>query len=189
MNKLKNNIWFKCISILLCIALISGGLLAILNDLLYVSPEERTSRAISKIYNEQKEYKVITEEEIEYNSVGKINKIYEIEGDLLFQSTGYNGYKNGTITVWVKIVLEKDSYNIDKVLLESYEKQTLMSKLGDSFYNKFEITDVTEKYKNGESFTPNGSGEMSNPVSGATYSATAGTNAVNTVIKWLGENK
>ena len=42
--------WFKCIAVLLSRAVVLGGLLAILNDLLYVSPEERTGRAFEKIY-------------------------------------------------------------------------------------------------------------------------------------------
>lgn len=44
---------FKCIIVLLCIALVAGGLLSILNDLLSVSAEERTMRAIESVYGEQ----------------------------------------------------------------------------------------------------------------------------------------
>ena len=40
---------FKCIVVLLAIALVAGGLLAILNDVLAVSAEERTMRAIESV--------------------------------------------------------------------------------------------------------------------------------------------
>ena len=54
--------WFRCIAVLLALAVVLGGTLAILNDVLYVSPEERTARAIKKIYGENKEYTIMDEE-------------------------------------------------------------------------------------------------------------------------------
>ena len=41
---------FKCIVTLLCVLLISGIFLTIMNALLEVTPEEKRDRAISKIY-------------------------------------------------------------------------------------------------------------------------------------------
>lgn len=200
MSKLFKNVWFKCISVLLCIILISGSSIAILSDVLYVAPEERTARAVKKIYGEEKTYSVILDTDgqtsdspIEY-SFGKINKIYRVDEedgqtyDLLFQAVGYEGYKNGTVTLWVKTTFSANKYSIEKVILESYEKQTLMSKLGGEFYSKFNLTDVTEAYKNGENFTSTDKSAVNyNPVSGATFSANAGNNAVNCVITYLGE--
>ena len=191
-------IWFKCISCLLILMLFSGSSITILADLLYVSPEMRTARAIKKIYGEEKEYSVVLDVDskdenkntaIEYDGVGKINKIYNItdNGDILFQTTGYKGYKNGTITLWIKVVNTNEKYSIEKVLLEKYEKQTLMSKLSGEFYGGFKLTDVTEAYNDGSLFTATDkNAENYNPVSGATYSATAAANAVNCVIKYLG---
>ena len=49
---LKSNT-FKSIIVLMCIALVAGGLLAILSDVLYVSDKERTERAIQNIYGEK----------------------------------------------------------------------------------------------------------------------------------------
>ena len=200
-NKFFNSIWFRCISVLLVISVVLGGLLAILNDALYVTPEERTDRAIKKIYQEYKDYSVVLDidnadeninKAIEYD-FGKINKIYTVGDtnaetyDTLFQTTGYEGYKNGTITVWVQVTHTTDGMTIQKVVLESYDKQTLMGKLDENYYNTF-LTDVTTAYKDGKSFTTDGNGDFKNPVSGATYSATAGNNAVNCVIKFLGES-
>ena len=198
MRKFFKSDWFKCISVLLVLSVVLGGLLALLSDVLYVSPLERTSRAIKKIYGQEKEYSVVIDVDgltpsapIEY-SFGQINKIYEIGDsstsnyDVLFQTTGYQGYKNGTITLWIKVVFENGIYSIDKVVLESYEKQTLMSKLDGAYYGNFKLTDITSAYKNGELFTTNTNSVNGNPVSGATYSATAGNNAVNCVITYLG---
>ncbi len=208
MNKFFKSTWFKCVTVLLAIAVVLGGTLAVLNDLLYVSPEERTDRAIKKIYGVIPEYNVeldidskvdgVNNNAIGYNLdsddeyEGYINKIYTIgdlagEHDTLFQAVGYEGYKGGSITVWVKVKHTVDrEYKIEQVLLQSYDKQTLMSKLDGSYYNRF-LVDVTDAYKNGENFTTNsGSGKFTNPVSGATYSATAGNNAVNCVIAYVG---
>lgn len=205
MNKLFSNIWFRCISVLLLIACISGGLLAIFNDLLYVSPEERTARAVKKIYGVEKTIDDVvldvdgtddtTNTAIEYDGIGTINKIYKVSGDngnydMLFQSTGFGGYKGGTITVWVLMTYNGGTNpSINKVILESYEKQTLMSKLDSNYYSKFELTDVTTAYLEGKTFGPtDGDNVILNPVTGATKSANAGCNAVNCVLKYVGEN-
>ena len=61
-----------------------------------------------------------------------------------------------------------------------------MSQLKSSYYDNF-LVDVTTAYENGQAFTTEkDKGEFSNPISGATKSATAGNNAVNCVIKYLG---
>ena len=188
MQKLFKSTWFKCISLLLILSVVLGGTLALLNDVLYVSPEERTARAIKKIYGVEKEFSIILDVDNGDNAIeneyGKINKIYTVDEDTLFQSVGYEGYKNGTITLWIKIT----NNEINNIILESYDKQTLMSKIGASFYNEFYV-DVTEAYNKGEYFTPKNSSAINyNPVSGATKSANAGCNAVNCIIKYLGEN-
>ncbi len=190
--KILKSPWFKCIACLLCIAVISGALLASLNDVLAVSPETRTARAIKKIYGEEKEYATVLDvdngyEPIIFDGVGSVNKVYSVSGDLLFQTTGYKGYKNGTVTLWIKAVKTNEKYSIEKVLLETSEKQTLMSKLTGEFYGGFNLTDVTEAYDSGSLFSATEkTAENYNPVSGATYSATAAANAVNCVIKYLG---
>lgn len=200
MAKLFKNVWFRCIAVLLVLAVVLSGLLAILSDILYVSPEERTGRAIKKIYGEDKIYSTILDIDgatpsspIEYD-FGKINKIYQVGDsasssfDILFQTEGYEGYKYGTITVWVKVSVNNGVYSIAQVILESYTKQTLMSKLDGNYYSNFNLTDVTNAYLSGEFFTTNAQATNGNPVTGATKSANAGNNAVNCVIKYLGEN-
>lgn len=195
MQKIFSNIWFRCIFVLLIIILMSGGLIAILSDLLYVSAEERTKRALVKIYGEEKTYSVVLDvdggdQAADYEK-GKIEKIYLVGKDsdaddtydYVFKSTGNEGYKYGTITVWVKVSVNGTKKEISKVVLESYTKQTLMSKLGDGYYTAF-LNDVTGGY-----FTADKNAEGNkNVVTGATKSATAGVNAVNCVIAWLEVN-
>ncbi len=210
MAKLLKSVWFRCITTLLVIILFSGVSISILSDVLYVSPQERTDRGIVKVYgslvkydtvfdidNEKFNDDTLTEEQkslIIYQT-GRINKIYTV-GDTssnsyeyLFQSVGYNGFKNGTVTVWVKVLYTSGTYSITQVLLESNKNQSLINNLGGDYYSNFELEDVTLSWKNGEFFTANKSDKNSvnyNPVSGATYSANAGNNAVNCVINYIG---
>ncbi len=177
MKNIFNNIWFKCISVLLALAVVLGGTLAILNDVLYVSPEERTSRAVKKIYGEEVSYAVVTEEAIVYD-FGSINKIYSVgESDMLFQTTGAQGYKGGTITLWIKVITNENGGKvIDKIVVEGYDKQTLMSKFDGSYSEKF--YDSVESVGSEEFFAPN---------TGATYSAKAYNNAVKCVSEYFKE--
>ena len=199
MKKVFSSIWFRCVSVLLCISIIAGGGLALLNDVLYVSPEERTARSIKKIYGTVVEYDSLLDADIDgaeviySDEMGEITKVFRIgeessnSYDMLFKSTGNNGYKGGTITLWVKVVFEGTTYKIDKVVLESFTKQTLMSKLDGSFYSGF-LIDVTDAYKNGELFSAtDSSSENYNPISGATFSANSAVNAVNLVLKCIND--
>ncbi len=192
MSKFFKSTWFKCISFLLVLAVILGGLLAVLNDVLYVDDAERTQRAIKKIYGAEitdygttldtsvkiensEEYQKPIEIKEEETSIGKINKIYTIGSDTLFQVTGFNGYKGGTITLWVQVITnDNGSKVIDKIVVESYDKQTLMSKFDGGYAEKFYI-DV-ETISGDEFFNPN---------TGATYSAKAYNNAVKCVSEYF----
>ncbi len=175
--------WFKCVAVLLALSVILGGALAILNDVLFVDAEERTARAIKKIYGEEKEYSVVLDQENGFTcEYGAIDKIYEVGEDTLYRSTGNNGYKNGTVSLWIKVVVEDGKQVIDKVVLDGYDKQTLMSKFTSSYYDGF-LTDITDAVTSGQFFSPKTDGEgLKNPMSGATKSANAICNAVNCVI-------
>lgn len=195
MKNFLKSAWFKCTAVLLIIAVVSGGLLALLNDILYVSPEERTGRALQKIYGRAisaNEYDILldvdgNDQAVEYE-FGQIEKIFVIgdqnaEHDLLFKTTGNEGYKGGTVTMWIKVVVNGSNKTIDKVIIDSNTKQTLMSKLDSKFTDGFYI-DISNNYDT--YFTAKSKGEGNkNPVTGATYSAQAGCNAVNCVIEYL----
>ena len=191
MSKFFKSDWFKCTAFLLILAVLLGGILAVLNDVLYVSSEERTARAIKKIYGENKEYSVVLDVDAgdtAYScNYGSINKIYQVGEDTLYQSVGNQGYKNGTITLWIKVVEKDGKQVIDKVVLDGYEKQTLMSKFSSSYYNGF-MTDITEAVNSGEFFSPKADATgLKNPMSGATKSANAACNAINTVIYYIAQ--
>lgn len=163
----------KCILVLLCIALVSGALLSIMNDLLKVSDEERVMRTIKSIYGEEIGY---TEVIADYSTEeGKIENVFRLADDnYLIKSTGFDGYQKGTVSVWLVAEFEADSYKgINNVSIADYEKQTLMSKFNDNVLKKF-----------------SGSGKegFDVVVSGATLSSRALNNAVNTAVSYISEN-
>ena len=175
---------FKCIIVLLVIALVAGGLLAILNDVLYITEEERTMRAIEKVYGKEMNY-----QEKEYssdqlvNDYGTLSKVYLLEnGNYLVQATGGEGYKGGTITVWIVLTARDGAFGgIEKVVLESYEKQTLMSKLTYDVYSAHNDEITGDVY-----FTTGGDG-IKVLISGATYSTNALNNAVDCALQFARE--
>lgn len=193
MKKFFKSDWFKCIAVLLVLAVFLSGTLAILSDVLYVSPEERTGRAIKKIYGTDKQFETQLDVDkgdkaVVYENIGSINKIYTVESDVLFQATGFNGYKNGTISLWIKVIKTAEGKSkIDMVILESYDKQTLMSKFDDNYYSLFYV-DVTDNYQTLFSASDKSSDKYA-PNTGATKSANAACNAVNCVLKYMGEQK
>lgn len=175
---------FKCIIVLLVIALVAGGLLAILNDVLYVTDEERTMRAIEKVYGEEMQYEELSYEAGQLkNEYGTLSKVYLLEnGNYLVQATGGEGYKGGTITVWVVLSAKDGAFGgIEKVVLESYEKQTLMSKLTYDVYSAHNDEITGDVY-----FTTGGDG-IKVLISGATYSTNALNNAVDCALKFARE--
>lgn len=191
MKKFFKSDWFKCTAVLLSLLIILGGTLAILNDVLFVSADERTARAINKIYGSVPEYDIVIDIDTKNNAVkndfGSIEKFYQVGEDMLFKSTGINGYKGGTITLWLKIIKDNDNYKIDKIVLDGYDKQTLMSKFTKPYFDNF-LIDVTDAYQKGDYIFSNkaDASGLKNPMSGATYSANAACNAVNSVISYLG---
>ena len=197
---------FKCVAVLLAISLIAGGLLAVLNDVLYVTPEERTGRAFTQIYGNaisQDRYQIEIDVDgtdknknhpyscvYENVEIGVVEKLYivdkqndtDLEYDMIFKTKGYQGYKGGWISTWVKVEVNGSAKSITKVIIDGYEKQTLMSKLGDAFLSKFNV-DVTQDIL----FSSN-TKTGNNVVSGATKSANAGCNAVNCALIYMEAN-
>lgn len=197
---------FKCVAVLLAISLIAGGLLAVLNDVLYVTPEERTGRAFTKIYGNaipQDRYQIEIDVDgtdqnknqpyscvYENVEIGVVEKLYivdkqndtDLEYDMIFKTKGYQGYKGGWISTWVKVEINGSAKSITKVIIDGYEKQTLMSKLGDAFLSKFNV-DVTQDIL----FSSN-TKTGNNVVTGATKSANAGCNAVNCALIYMEAN-
>lgn len=179
---------FQAILVLLCIALVSGGLLSILNDVLYISPNEKTQRAIKKVYGTTMDFEDMSDnlDEQANNKYGVVESLYLLsDGNYLIQVVGINGYKQGTVTLW--LVAEFDNNNflgLKKVVLESYEKQTLMSQFGSKFY---EVYAENDDFVVGGGYFSTGAGsdDMQNLSSGATYSSNAVNNAVNCGLAYI----
>ena len=182
---------FKSLAVLIAIVLVAGALLAICNDLLYISDEERLARSLSKIYGKEvtAEEIELTDEERSY-TYGTVDAVYYIhdDGNYLFQTTGEGGYSNGTVTVWTIVTCTgtREEGNlaltgIEKVVYDSNEGQSFISTLGDSFYAAFAEQDA--RVAEGGYFTTTaGSDDIYNIVSGASESSNAACNAVNTAL-------
>ena len=174
---------FKCIITLLCILLICGVFLTVMNGWLKVTDEEKLQRAISKIYGES----VVAEkiDDIEnYNDKATIDEAYKIpkKNDYLIKSTGKGGFDNGTVTCWVVVNVQGGTISgIRKVVIDSNKGQSYIDRVGSKALNQF-----SEFYEEGIIYTPS-------LITGATVTATktAICNAVNAAIdyvngKWLG---
>ena len=184
---------FKSLAVLIAIVLVAGALLAICNDLLYISDEERLARSLSKIYGKEvtAEEVELTDEERSY-TYGTVDAVYYVhdDGNYLFQTTGKGGYSNGngTVTAWTIVTCTgtREEGNlaltgIEKVVYDSNEGQSFISTLGDSFYAAFAEQD--ERVAEGGYFTTTaGSDDIYNIASGASESSNAACNAVNTAL-------
>ena len=174
---------FVCIVVLLCIALVAGGLLAIMNDLLNVSDEERVQRTIKKIYGNEMEYEVVydindknyKDVKYEYSDNGKLYGIIEnvyylkTEGNYLVKATGKQGYHSGSVSIWCVANFSGETFvGINNVSIADSKGQTLMSKFTADVLARFGGTEKNEV-----------------AVSGATFSATACNNAVNAVFAYV----
>lgn len=190
---------FRCIVVLFVITVVMCTILAILNDVLYVSSEERLNRAVKKVYG-----KSVTAQaqEIDESRVatdfGSIDEYYSFTDEgvyyELFKSTGIKGYKDGSVTLWVLVKYENNKpVSLANVTVDSYEKQTLMSSFTSSFFKTY--TSITpEELESGKLFKTGNSKydnamldntDIKNVVSGATKSSNAMNNAVNTVLLYL----
>ncbi len=172
----KSNV-FKCIIALLCVLLVSGVFLTLMNALMHVSDEERLDRAINKIYGKSVNKTAVAV--ADYNSNAIIEDAYHItdDGNYLIKSTGKGGFDNGTITCWVVVEVKGGAITgIGKVVVDSNKGQTQMAELKDSFFNKF-----STGYYEGIYYTTNDGFVVSN----STKSSAAVCNAVNGALDFV----
>ena len=185
----KNNFFkssaFRSVIVLMCIALVAGGLLAILSDVLYVSDNDRTLRAIETIYGKSIDFEEmeVTESTNEY---GSIDDVYLLEdNNYLIKATGLHGYKDGTVSVWIVAEFNGDEFiGLKNVVLASYDKQTLMASLTNDFYALYYDSDsgvISGKYFAKVADEDN----IQNITSGATYSSDAVNNAVDSGLFYI----
>ena len=173
----KSNV-FKCIIALLCVLLVSGVFLTLMNALMHVSDEERLDRAISKIYGKSVNKTSVAVSD--HYSDATIEEAYHItdDGNYLIKSTGKGGFDNGTVTCWVVVEVSGSAITgIGKVVVDSNKGQTQMAELKDSFYNKF-----STGYSDGLIYYTTGDGFM---VTNSTKSSAAVCNAVNGALEFV----
>ena len=162
---------FKCIIVLLCIALVSGGLLAILNDLLYVDEAMLIERGIKEVCGDGVSgEKVDIAKDYQASGDGVVLQVLKLkgtgyDGDYLIKAQGKHGFQEGTVSTYVLFHNDNGTYKVTKVSVAEYaSSQTLMSKITD---------------KNLAIFGEKDSVSPKEVASGATYSSTAIVNSVN----------
>lgn len=184
---------FKSLAVLIAIVLVAGVLLAICNDIFFVSDEERFARSIAKIYGAEVETQEIelTDAQKTYNN-GQVEEAYLVldDGNYLLHTTGYGGYSggSGTVTLWVVIGCDASEdgstqlTGIEKVVYDSNDGQTLMSNFNTKYYEYF--TSQNEAIASGGYFTAikGSSDPLNNIVAGASQTSNAMVNAVNTAL-------
>lgn len=184
---------FKSLTVLIAIVLVAGVLLAICNDIFFVSDEERFARSIAKIYGAEVETQelALTDEQKTYNN-GQVEEAYLVldDGNYLLHTTGYGGYSggSGTVTLWVVIGCDASEdgnpqlTGIEKVVYDSNDGQTLMSNFNTKYYEYF--TSQNEAIAAGGNFTAikGSSDPLNNIVAGASQTSNAMVNAVNTAL-------
>ena len=81
--------------VLLAIALVSGLLLSVLNDILYISDEERTARDLSKVYQSESFTQLTINENFKSkDEYGEIVYVYQAaDGAYVIKTIGTMGYK------------------------------------------------------------------------------------------------
>ncbi len=179
---------FAALIVLVCIALVAGGLLAILNDLLAISEEDRILAAIEGIYGQETSYTEIDlPDDLKENKYGSVQNVYLLEdGNYLIKSTGINGYKNGTVTLWlVAEYADGDFLGLGKIAVAENTKQTLMGDFKASFFEIYASSNVlNDNYFSVES----SSDTITNLKSGATKTSVAVNNAVNAALYMIRNN-
>ncbi|MDE6274333.1 MAG: hypothetical protein K2L87_04725, partial [Clostridiales bacterium] len=183
---------FKSLAVLLSIVIIAGALLAIFNDLLKVSDEEKFNRSLQKIYGGNAAVKttVLASDAESVKIDGHtVNQAYLMDdGNYLIQATGTGGWQNGTITVWVIMSCDgsKEANNlkwngIERVVYESNDKQSYISRFTDEDYALFAAhnTDLTAGKLFGDGITVAKTG-ASSPFTFASL-----TGAVNAAVNYF----
>ena len=163
----------RAVATLVLICLVCCLLLALCNDLLYISEEEKFNRKLAKVYPgtftmDTKYNQNPVSDFADNPNYGSILKVYKsVEGDYILQSRGIGGYGNGTVTLYVAISASDST--IVGWAIESNNGQTF-------------IGNITEKYTKEWYVGSRVDGDLSlgnNKVSGTTLSSTAINNAIN----------
>ena len=171
------SITFRCIVVLAAIALLSGAILSLLNDILYVSDEEILQRTLNKIYvDEEVGAETVSLDSLDVeNDYGTVKNVYAMDnGQYLVEATGKNGYKGGTVTAYTAFLAEDGALTgIYKVVITGNVSQSFISEMD------------AEYLAGGTEYFPTTPGRTDYVVTGATKVSDATNNAVNAAMCFL----
>lgn len=141
---------FKCLITLLCVLLVSGIFLTIMNSLLKVTDQEKFDRAINKIYGKPVKTEAVLVENFNDNATIEEAYLVKDDGNYLIKATGKGGYDNGTVTCWVVVSIKNGSVSgIEKVVIDSNVGQSYIDRVGAKALDQF-----SEFYEDGIIYTP-----------------------------------
>ena len=196
---------FRCIVVLLVITIVCGAILALCNDLFFVSDREMFERSMTKIYDGDASQLVDLipddAEEITYTTYDCEAVILDAHKSpdgktWLVQSKGNKcGYQNGSVTLWLNMSVENGQLTaINKIIVDSYDSsQTLIGSISETYLAQYS----SEQYHD----VVTGGGHFSNVkmsaeettdaneivAAGATYTSKAVNAAVNGAMDYVRE--
>lgn len=140
----------KAIAVLVCICLVCGALLALCNDIFYISDDERFNRSMAKIYPEldiNKTEKVQIVNEFKSNtSYGEIKSIVTDKTVYIIEALGTGGYQDGTVTLYV--IVDIATATVKSWTVKENDKQSYIdrvpSKAGTTWYVGKDVSNVLE---------------------------------------------
>lgn len=182
---------FYCVAVLLSIVALSGALLSVFHDLLTVTAEEKRDRMLKKLYGANVSVvETVLDGDKAYQG-GTAHQAYLMsDNSYAVQTTGNNGYSNGTVTVWT--ILSCTGRKADNNLVwTGIERVVYESSVNQSYIGRFTQTDYQLFAEHNDKVTEGllfGS-DIEIVKTGASAPSTfhALTNAVNTAITFFRE--
>ena len=180
------SVTFRCIVVLAAIAILSGAILSLLNDLLYVSADEVLQRTINKIYTEETVAIAETivdpdsDEAVAAGEYGSVGSAYRMEnGQYLVEATG----RGGTVTAYTAFNVENGALTgIYKVVITGNVSQSFISEMDNEYLSHYTTEKANGIVSGSEYFSTADSDYI---VTGATMVANATNNAVNAGMYFL----
>lgn len=162
----------KAIAVLVVICLVCCLLLALCNDLFYISDEDKFNRALSKVYPGFVRDTAFPQEPdskfAQNGTYGSVLNVYKsTDGNYILQSKGIGGFSSGTVTIYVAI--NAADATIVRWTIDSNEGQSFIGNINATAQNSWYAGVRVD-------------GDLSlgnNYVQGTTMSSTAVNNAIN----------
>ncbi len=172
----------KAVIVLVTIALCSALLLGVLNDVLYVSDDDKDNMKLKKVYASDVTKRVtdVTAEfgdSAENDAYGSVTGVYWCEdGTVIIKAKGKGGYSSGWVETYVAVGTDG---LIRKVVVASNKNQSFISSVKQSWLDeKFIGKDTANEFVLSGSSSSETGREYISPASGASKSSNATVNSV-----------